>query len=74
MNLNAIMDKIYIQRKIEVWIEEVYKVEEINEETIDRAVNYEFDVDEAETLWETQIDLGPVKVLNHNNKILKEYD
>ena len=28
------MEKIYVQRKIEVWIEEVYKVEEINDTTI----------------------------------------
>lgn len=68
------MDKIYVQRKIEVWIEEVYKVEEINEENIDEAVNYNLDVEYSETLWETQVDLGPVKVLDHHNNILKEYD
>ena len=28
MNLNVTMDKIYVQRKIEVWIEETYRVEE----------------------------------------------
>lgn len=74
MNLSVIMDKIYVQRKIEVWIEEIYKVEEINNENIDKAVDYKLDVEDSETLWETQIDLGPVRVFDHNNKILKEYD
>jgi len=74
MNLNVTMDKIYVQRKIEVWVEEIYKVEEINDENIDKAIDYELDADYSEILWETQIDLGPVKVFNHNNKILKEYD
>ena len=68
------MDKIRVQRKIEVWVEDIYEVEEVNEETIDRAVNYDLDVEYSETLWETQVDLGPVKVLNHKNEILKEYD
>ena len=68
------MDKIYVQRKIEVWIEEIYKVEEINDEIIESAINYNLDPDDSEVLWETQIDLGPVRVFNHNNEILKNYD
>lgn len=68
------MDKIYVQRKIEVWVEEVYKIEEINDENIDEAVNYNLDVENSETLWETQVDLGPVKVFDHHNNLLKEYD
>ena len=64
------MEKIYVQRKVEVWVEDIYKVEEINDETIEAAINYDLDVDESETLWETQIDLGPVEVYNeHRNKI-----
>lgn len=64
------MEKIYVQRKVEVWVEDVYKVEEINDETIEAAINYDLDVDESETLWETQIDLGPVEVYDRNqNKI-----
>jgi hypothetical protein len=74
MNLNVIMDKICVQRKIEVWIEEIYKVEEINDENIDKAIDYNLDPDDSEVLWETQVDLGPVRVFNHNNEILKEYD
>ena len=68
------MDKIYVQRKIEVWIEEIYKVEEINDKNIDKAIDYNLDPDDSEVLWETQIDLGPVRVFNHNNEILKNYD
>ena len=64
------MEKIYVQRKVEVWVEDIYKVEEINDETIKAAINYDLDVDESETLWETQIDLGPVEVYDRNrNKI-----
>lgn len=68
------MEKIYVQRKVEVWIEDIYKVEEINDETIEAAVNYDLDVDESEVLWESQIDLGPVKVYDHNNNLLKTYE
>jgi hypothetical protein len=64
------MEKIYVQRKVEVWIEEIYKVEEINDENIDKAINYELDVEDSETLWETQIDLGPIQVFDHNNNTL----
>lgn len=60
------MEKIYVQRKVEVWVEDIYKVEEINDETIEAAINYDLDVDESETLWETQVDLGPVEVYDKN--------
>ena len=62
------MEKIYVQRKIEVWIEETYEVEEINVTTINDAIEYNLDVDESETLWETQIDLGPVEVYDKHRK------
>jgi hypothetical protein len=66
------MEKIYVQRKIEVWVEDIYRVEEINDETIEAAINYDLDSDDSEVLWETQIDLGPVQVFDHNNNLLKE--
>ena len=66
------MEKIYVQRKVEVWIEDIYRVEEINDETIEAAINYDLDPDDSEVLWETQIDLGPVQVFDHNNNLLKE--
>ena len=66
------MEKIYVQRKVEVWVEDIYRVEEINDETIEAAINYDLDVDDSEVLWDTQIDLGPVQVFDHNNNLLKE--
>jgi len=62
------MEKIYVQRKVEVWVEDIYRVEEINDETIEAAINYDLDIDESETLWETQIDLGPVEIYDENRK------
>ena len=66
------MEKIYVQRKVEVWVEDIYRVEEINDETIEAAINYDLDSDDSEVLWETQVDLGPIQVFDHNNKLLKE--
>ena len=64
------MEKICVQRKIEVWIEDIYRVEEINDEIIESAIIYDLDPDDSDVLWETQIDLGPVEVYNeHRNKI-----
>jgi len=68
------MEKIYVQRKVEVWVEDVYKVEEINDETIEAAINYELDPDSSDVLWDTQIDLGPIEVYDHNNNLLKKYE
>jgi hypothetical protein len=62
------MEKICVQRKIEVWIEDIYKVEEINDEIIDSAINYDLDPDDSDVLWETQVDLGPVEVFDQHNK------
>lgn len=64
------MEKIYVQRRVEVWVEDVYKVEEINDEIIKAAINYDIDADESETLWESLIDLGPVEVFDQHNKKL----
>lgn len=64
------MEKIYVQRKVEIWIEDTYKVEEINDDTIQDAINYDLDIDNSEVLWESLIDLGPVKVFDHNYKKL----
>ena len=66
------MEKIYVQRKVEVWVEDIYRVEEINDETIEAAINYDLDPDDSDVLWESQIDLGPIQVFDHNNNLLKE--
>lgn len=62
------MERICIQRKVEVWVEDFYVVEEANDETIKAAIDYDLDPDDSDVLWETQIDLGPVEVYNQHNK------
>ena len=62
------MHKIYVQRKVEVWVEDIYHVEDLSEETLEKAINYDLDYEESETLWETQVDLGPVEVYDQHRK------
>ena len=64
------MEKIYVQRKVEVQVEDIYMVEEINDETIEAAINYDIDVEDSDTLWETLIDLGPVEVYDEHHKLI----
>lgn len=64
------MEKIYVQRKVEVWVEDIYMVEEINDETIEAAINYDIDADDSDTLWETLVDLGPVEVYDEHHKLI----
>ena len=66
------MSKIIVQRKVEAWIEDIYNVEEINEDIIDRAIDYDIDVDDSETLYDTVVDLGPVKVYDENWNLLRK--
>ena len=60
--------KIIIQKKVEVWIEEHYDIED--ESQIQDALDYNIDCFEVDTLWETQEDLGPVEVYDENWKLL----
>lgn len=64
------MEKIYVQRKIEVWVEDIYHVEDLSEETLEKAINYDLDYEDCEVLWETQIDLGPVEVYDNKRNII----
>lgn len=64
------MQKIYVQRKIEVWVEDSYTVDEITDESIQAAIDYDLDADNTDVLWETQEDLDLVEVYDqHNEKI-----
>lgn len=56
--------KIIVQRKVEVWVEDIYHIDD--ESQIEDAINYNIDPDDSDTLWETQIDLGPVKVYDED--------
>ena len=60
--------KIVVQRKVEIWVEDVYNVED--ESQIQNAINYDFDSIESNTLWDTQEDLGPVEVYDEDWKLL----
>lgn len=64
--------KVIIQRKVEVWVEDIYNVEEINENIIDQAINYDIDADDTETLYDTLVDLGPVEVYDENWNLLRK--
>ena len=64
---------IKVQRKVNIWIEESYDIE--NESQIQDAINYDLDHYNIETLWETQEDLGPVEVFDENwNSIYNNYE
>ena len=60
--------KIIVQRKVEVWIEETYDIED--ESQIQDAMDYNLEYNELDVLWETQEDLGPVEVYDKNRKLL----
>lgn len=60
------MKRIYVQRKIEVWVEDTYEVDEINQDSIDNAIDYNLDSINSEVLWETEEDLGPIEVYDED--------
>lgn len=66
--------KIIVQRFVNVWVEDIYEVDEINQDTIDKAVNYEIDSEQSDVLWETQEDVGPVEVYDENWNLLEKTD
>lgn len=68
------MKKLILQRLIEVCIEEVYEVDEINDDTIQGALDYDYDVIESEVIWETQYDLGPYRVYDESYNLIDECD
>ncbi len=66
------MHKIYVQRKVEVWIEDIYHVEDLSEETLEKAINNGLDYEESDTLWDTMVELGPVQIYDENWNLIKE--
>lgn len=59
--------KINVQRLVKVWVVDTYNVDEINDQTIQEAIDYENDdCLESDTLWETLEDLGPVDVYDES--------
>lgn len=66
--------KVKLQRKVEVWIEETYDIDNTDSETLQDLIGYETDCYEVEPLWETQEDLGPVEIYDENwNLLYKNY-
>ena len=65
--------KLILQRKIEIWVEDVYEVDKIDEDSIQKAIDYDYDSLESDVLWETQYDLGPYKIYDENYKLVEEY-
>ena len=68
------MHKIYVQRKVEVWVEDIYHVEYLSEETLEKAINYDLDYEDCDALWETQVDLGPVEIYDENWNLIRKND
>ena len=66
------MHKIYVQRKIEVWVEDIYHVEDLSEETLEKAIDYGLDYEESETLWDTMEELGSVQIYDEDWNLIKE--
>ena len=66
------MHKIYVQRKVEVWIEDIYHVEDLSEETLEKAINNGLDYEESDTLWDTMVELGSVQIYDENWNLIKE--
>lgn len=64
--------KIRLQRKVEVWVEEVYEVEQLDEITKEMMFNYELEPESIDTLWETQVETGPYEILDKDWKTIEE--
>ena len=64
--------RVRLQRKVEVWIEETYDVEEVTPEVIQDLVDYNKECYSVEPLWETQEDVGPIEIYNENWDLIDE--
>jgi hypothetical protein len=64
--------RIKLQRLVKVWVEDVYEIKQLDKETKELMFNYELEPKSTETLWETQVDVGPYEILDKNNKTIEE--
>lgn len=64
--------KIRLQRKVEVWVEEVYEVEQLDEIIKEMMFNYELEPESIDTLWETQVETEPYEILDKDWKVIEE--
>jgi hypothetical protein len=65
--------RVYVQRQVQVWIEEKYDIENDDQETLeDLAENKDLKYEwlDCEVLWESQEDLGKVDILNSDGVVI----
>lgn len=63
--------KLLVQRLVKIWVEDTYEVDEINEDIIDKAIDYEIDSKSSEILWDTLVDEYEVEVYDENFNLLR---
>lgn len=64
------MEKLRVQRLVKVWIEDIYHVDKINQETIDSAINYDIDADDCDEIWDTMEELGSYDVFDDKGNLI----
>ena len=65
------MEKLIVQRIVQVWIEDVYEVEEINDETINEAINGVPTPCDNSEYWDTIVDLGSYEIFDSKRNLIK---
>lgn len=69
------MEKIYVQRLVSMWVEDTYRIPEISDENLQRAIDYEIEEEYTEDLYDTQEIIGPVEVYDEDrNLLIKNYE
>ena len=63
-----------IQKPCNVWIEEIYEVDEYNPEVLEKIREFEIDPTYVETLWDTMKETGPFEVFDNNYNLIDKYD
>lgn len=69
------MEKIYVQRLVSMWVEDTYRIPEISDENLQRAIDYEIEEEYTEDLYDTQEIIGPAEVYDEDrNLLMKNYE
>lgn len=69
------MEKIYVQRLVSMWVEDTYRIPEISDENLQKAIDYEIEEEYTEVLYDTQESIGPVEVYDEDRHLLmKNYE
>lgn len=65
--------RVYVQRQVQIWIEEKYDIESDDQETLENLAenkDLKYEWLDCEVLWESQEDLGKVDILNSDGEII----